>query len=104
LKHCERSTGDSEQAFADRLAEGFCVKLIAGGENSVARHTIAVHGERPGRSATSWNHHRQLAPCWNDGSSGLPPLELRAIELVNRLGYNHHIERLMVISNLDAAV
>jgi len=39
------------------------------------------------------------APCWNDASTGLPPLDA-AIERVNSLGYNHHIERLMVISNL----
>jgi deoxyribodipyrimidine photolyase-related protein len=57
-----------------------------------------VHGERQA-SANFWNHQRQLAPCWNDGSTGLPPLDT-AIQRLNRLAYNHHIERLMVISNL----
>jgi deoxyribodipyrimidine photolyase-related protein len=57
-----------------------------------------LHGDRQA-SGNFWQHQRQLAPCWSDGSTGLPPLD-KAIERLNRLGYNHHIERLMVIGNL----
>ncbi len=46
-----------------------------------------------------WNHHRKLGPAWYTGETGIPPLD-DAIKKVLRLGYNHHIERLMVISNL----
>ena len=76
--------------------EGFLRQLI--GWREFVRGIDRVHGERQA-SSNFWNHHRQLAPCWNDGSSGLPPLDT-AIQRLNRLGYNHHIERLMVISNL----
>jgi deoxyribodipyrimidine photolyase-related protein len=46
-----------------------------------------------------WNHHRKLGAAWYTGDTGIPPLD-DAIKKVLRLGYNHHIERLMVISNL----
>ena len=46
-----------------------------------------------------WSHHRKLGPAWYSGDTGIPPLD-DAIKKVLRLGYNHHIERLMVISNL----
>ncbi len=76
--------------------EGFVRQLI--GWREFVRGIDRVHGERQA-SSNFWNHQRQLAPCWDDGSTGLPPLD-QAIKRVNRLGYNHHIERLMVISAL----
>ncbi|MEI7953361.1 MAG: cryptochrome/photolyase family protein, partial [Synechococcaceae cyanobacterium ELA182] len=76
--------------------EGFLRQVI--GWREFVRGIDRVHGERQA-SANFWNHQRQLAPCWNDGSTGLPPLDT-AIKRLNRLAYNHHIERLMVISNL----
>ncbi|MEA5415021.1 cryptochrome/photolyase family protein [Synechococcus sp. BA-132 BA5] len=76
--------------------EGFLRQVI--GWREFVRGIDRVHGERQA-AANFWNHRRRLAPCWNDASTGLPPLDA-AIERVNRLGYNHHIERLMVISNL----
>ena len=76
--------------------EGFIRQVI--GWREFVRGIDLVHGERQAQ-ANHWGHRRRLAPCWNDGSTGLPPLD-RTIERVNRLAYNHHIERLMVISNL----
>ena len=76
--------------------EGFLRQLI--GWREFVRGIDRVHGERQA-TGNFWNHRRRLAPCWNDGSTGLPPLDT-AIERVNRLAYTHHIERLMVISNL----
>jgi deoxyribodipyrimidine photolyase-related protein len=76
--------------------EGFVRQLI--GWREFVRGIDLVHGERQA-AANHWNHQRRLAPCWADASTGLPPLDA-AIERVNRLAYNHHIERLMVISNL----
>lgn len=46
-----------------------------------------------------WQHERKLTKDWYDGTTGIPPLD-DAIEKAIRLGYNHHIERLMVVSNL----
>ncbi|MEO0513818.1 MAG: cryptochrome/photolyase family protein [Planctomycetota bacterium] len=49
--------------------------------------------------ANFWNHTRTLKPCWYDATTGLPPLD-DAIDKARRLGWNHHIERLMVMANL----
>jgi len=46
-----------------------------------------------------FKHKKKLGKCWYEGSTGLPPLD-DAIKKVVRYGYNHHIERLMIISNL----
>lgn len=46
-----------------------------------------------------WNHTRKLKPCWYDATTGLPPLD-DAIDKARRLGWTHHIERLMVLANL----
>ncbi|MBE9153456.1 cryptochrome/photolyase family protein [Cyanobium sp. LEGE 06113] len=76
--------------------EGFLRQVI--GWREFVRGIDRVHGERQAAS-NFWHHQRRLAPCWSDGSTGLPPLDA-AIGRLNRTGYNHHIERLMVISNL----
>ena len=49
-------------------------------------------------SSNFWNHKRKLKKCWYDGSTGILPVD-DAIKKALRLGYNHHIERLMVLSN-----
>ena len=46
-----------------------------------------------------WNHDRVLNSCWYDATTGVPPLD-DVIRKVTRLGYAHHIERLMVVSNM----
>lgn len=51
------------------------------------------------QSKNFWNHQRKLTDSWYSGTTGIPPLD-DAIKKANRLGYNHHIERLMVVSNL----
>ena len=90
----------SRQASAEPVPiaslEGFLRQLI--GWREFVRGIDRVHGEHQA-SSNFWNHQRRLAPCWDEGSTGLPPLD-QAIRRVNRLGYNHHIERLMVISSL----
>ena len=45
-----------------------------------------------------WNHKRKLSAAWYDGSTGIPPLD-HAIKKSVRLGYTHHIERLMILGN-----
>ncbi len=46
-----------------------------------------------------WGHERQLTGHWYDGTTGIPPLD-DAIVRARTTGYNHHIERLMVVGNL----
>jgi deoxyribodipyrimidine photolyase-related protein len=46
-----------------------------------------------------WNHQRKLTHHWYDGTTGLPPVD-DAIKKANQYGYCHHIERLMILSNV----
>ncbi len=46
-----------------------------------------------------WDHQRKLASCWYTGDTGLPVLD-DAIKKADKYSYNHHIERLMVVSNM----
>jgi deoxyribodipyrimidine photolyase-related protein len=45
-----------------------------------------------------WNHQSKLSTLWYEGDFGVPVLD-DAVKKTVRYGYNHHIERLMVISN-----
>jgi deoxyribodipyrimidine photolyase-related protein len=46
-----------------------------------------------------FDNRRGFKECWYDGSTGIPPLDF-AIQKAGRIGYAHHIERLMVLGNL----
>jgi deoxyribodipyrimidine photolyase-related protein len=46
-----------------------------------------------------WNHQGQLKDCWYQGTTGIPVLD-DAIKKAETWGYNHHIERLMIVSNM----
>jgi deoxyribodipyrimidine photolyase-related protein len=46
-----------------------------------------------------WDHHRKMKSCWYTGNTGVAPLD-DSIGKARKYGYTHHIERLMVLSNL----
>ena len=46
-----------------------------------------------------FNHQRKLTPHWYTGTTGIIPLD-DAINQTMKLGYTHHINRLMVIGNI----
>ena len=46
-----------------------------------------------------FNSFRKMKECWYQGNTGIEPLD-NAIKKAIKLGYNHHIERLMIIANL----
>ncbi|MBM4252475.1 MAG: cryptochrome/photolyase family protein [Deltaproteobacteria bacterium] len=46
-----------------------------------------------------FGHERRLTASWYDGSTGIPILD-DSIKKVLQFGYTHHIERLMILSNL----
>lgn len=50
-------------------------------------------------SSNFWNHQRGLTSHWYEGNTGIPPLD-RVIKKTVKLGYAHHIERLMVLGSL----
>ncbi len=45
-----------------------------------------------------FKHQRKLSDSWYLGTTGIPPLD-HAIKKSTRLGYAHHIERLMILGN-----
>lgn len=46
-----------------------------------------------------FNHQMRLETCWYDGTTGIPVLD-DSIRKVDKYGFTHHIERLMVLGNL----
>ncbi len=76
--------------------EGF-VRQIIGWREFVR----GIHQTYSGQQATSnfWQHERGLANSWYDAQTGITPLD-DAIAGALRLGWSHHIPRLMIIANL----
>ena len=46
-----------------------------------------------------FNHKRKMKKSWYEGNTGLPPLD-HAIQNAKSYGWSHHIERLMILSNI----
>ena len=46
-----------------------------------------------------WSHGKNLSDSWYQGTTGIPPLDDAIKESID-YGYTHHINRLMIISNL----
>ena len=46
-----------------------------------------------------FNHKRKMKKSWYTGETGLPPLDY-AINNANKYAWSHHIERLMILSNI----
>ena len=46
-----------------------------------------------------FNHKRKMKKSWYEGHTGLPPLD-HAIQNAKNYGWSHHIERLMILSNI----
>ena len=76
--------------------EGFLRQVI--GWREFVRGVYREFGEEQ-ESRNFWSHERELTDAWRDGTTGLPPLD-DAITTARRLGWTHHIPRLMVLGNL----
>jgi len=50
-------------------------------------------------SKNFFNQNRKMKESWYNGTTGLPPLDY-AIKNVLKNGWSHHIERLMILSNI----
>jgi len=75
--------------------EGFVRQVIGWREfiRGIYRHYSEIE-----EGENSFDHQRKMKPCWDTGETGMPPLDA-AIKKALRLGWTHHIERLMVLSN-----
>lgn len=76
--------------------EGFIRQVIGWREfvRGVHRH----HGPAQSRG-NFWENHRELTSDWYNGTTGIAPLD-DIIGKANRIGYAHHMERLMIVGNL----
>lgn len=75
--------------------EGFIRQIIGWREYMKALYDLRGTDMR---NSNDWNQKNTLSSKWYTGSTGLPPVD-KAINDVLSTGYNHHIERLMVIGN-----
>ena len=76
--------------------EGFLRQII--GWREFIRGIYQNYGERQEES-NFFGHRRELTEAWYKGNTGIPPLD-DLISKVERYGYAHHIERLMVAGSL----
>lgn len=76
--------------------EGFIRQVI--GWREFVKGIDLVYGEKQAKE-NFFGHQRRLRPCWYEGTTGLTPVD-DAIRKAIRRGYNHHIERLMILSNV----
>ena len=76
--------------------EGFVRQVI--GWREFVRGIYREFSEQQ-ENSNFWSHERELTAAWYDGTTGVPPLD-DAIQTAQRLGWTHHIPRLMVLGNL----
>jgi deoxyribodipyrimidine photolyase-related protein len=76
--------------------EGF-VRQILGWREFV--RGVFHHYQSPLQNRNIWNGDRRLTNAWYEGTTGMPPMD-HVIRKTLRLGWAHHIERLMVAANL----
>ena len=76
--------------------EGFVRQVI--GWREFVRGVYREFGEVQ-ENRNFWSHQRGLTDAWHEGTTGLLPLD-DTIQTARRLGWTHHIPRLMVLGNL----
>jgi deoxyribodipyrimidine photolyase-related protein len=93
----ERALAQAEaSAVPINDVEGFTRQLI--GWREFVHGVYQRHGEDM-RHANQRRQTRRLTDSWHEGALGIPPYD-DAVKTMRRYGWNHHIERLMVIANL----
>jgi deoxyribodipyrimidine photolyase-related protein len=86
----------SDERVALNSVEGFVRQVI--GWREFIRGMYHAHGNTMARR-NFWGHERGLTADWYRGTTGIDPLD-HVIRKADRLGWAHHIERLMVVGNL----
>jgi deoxyribodipyrimidine photolyase-related protein len=76
--------------------EGFVRQVI--GWREFVRGIYRMFSDEQDRT-NFWSHDRKLTAAWYDGTTGIPPLD-DTIQSAQRLGWTHHIPRLMVLGNM----
>ena len=96
IKEVEKKYFDSNGDIPINSVEGF-IRQVLGWREFI----MGVYWENMPqyKQQNFWNHKKDLTESWYTGETGIPPLD-GAIKESIELGYTHHINRLMVISNI----
>lgn len=81
--------------IATNNIEGFVRQIL--GWREFIRASYELDGNKM-REQNFWKHHRSLPASFWDASTQIPPID-DCIRKALAFGYNHHIERLMVLGN-----
>ena len=76
--------------------EGFIRQIL--GWREFIRGVYQNYSEKM-ESVNYWGHKRKMTEDWYSGTTGIPPLD-NAINGAAEYGYTHHINRLMILSNV----
>ena len=96
IKKAEKKYHDSKSNIPINSVEGF-IRQILGWREFIK----GVYWENMPqyKNLNFWSHKKKLSNSWYDGTTGIPPLD-DAIKESRNYSYTHHINRLMIISNL----
>ena len=75
--------------------EGFIRQIM--GWREFIRGVYEAVGSKE-RTTNFWGFERKIPASFYDGTTGIPPVD-DTIKMLLKTGYNHHIERLMVLGN-----
>lgn len=78
--------------------EGF-IRQVIGWREFIHGYYMTEPGVPNRAISNKRSHHRQFTHHWYDGTTGIVPLD-QAIKTMLRKGWNHHIDRLMILSNM----
>jgi deoxyribodipyrimidine photolyase-related protein len=96
VEKVEEALRDKGLKIPMNAAEGFIRQVIGWREFVRGIYQNFSHVEE---TRNFFDHQGKLTEAWYQGSTGLPPVD-DAIKKAQIYGYNHHIERLMVVSNV----
>ncbi len=85
----------SNQPIPLNSLEGF-IRQIIGWREFI--HQVYLRAGSTQRTRNFWNFRRAIPPQFYTGETGIPPIDTTIKKLL-QTGYNHHIERLMVLGN-----
>jgi len=93
-------TSRSDAVFHSLLSPYLNLGLLTPAEviEKISDRAAAQHSEAQD-TANFWSHERELTDDWYAGTTGIPPLD-DTIQSIQKLGWAHHIPRLMVLGNL----
>lgn len=75
--------------------EGFIRQII--GWREFIRGIYVYHGSKQ-RTTNFWGFNRKIPKTFYSGETGIEPIDKTILKLI-KTGYNHHIERLMILGN-----